>query len=212
MPLQRDFLMRMIERFAAAFFQIVAGKKTDAPEQAQLDIEDLLAEALGTSRDFALGLGPAAIDTVEPALAGELARLLLLHAEISDGLGQPSRAARARRMGFRAIERALDRPGTEFATLGASQLRTHFDAIAAVIAESSLHAACVNSHRAAEARRDWADAEDWLFFALDLRSDEDLIAQGRAFYDRLAALPPEDLESGGLTHVEVSESLAELDS
>ena len=211
MALHRDFLMRMIEKLAAAFFQIVAGKVTDAPEQVLIDIEDLLAEALGTSRDFALGLGPEAIDNVEPGLAAELARLLLLHATIASQLGQVDRARRARTMGFRAIERAFDRPTTQFAQLAAAQLREHVDAILADITPDRAAAAFMLAHETAVAAHEWGEAEDWLFFALDAASTAQRISIGRTFYARLLALGADDLEAGGLTREEVTQGVAELD-
>lgn len=212
MALHRDFLMRMIEKLAAAFFRIAAGKAHEAPEQALIDIEDLLAEALGTSRDFALGLGPAAIDTVEPALAAELARLLLLHTKISEGLGQPDRARRSRQMGFRALERALERPSTEFARLAAAQLREHLDALTVHLPAPELARACMGAHRTAAEAKMWGDAEDWLFFALELESDAERLKAGLAFYTRLQALNADELEAGGLTREELAESASELAS
>ncbi len=210
MALHRDFLMRMIEQLSAAFFRIVAGQGTDAPEQALIDIEDLLAGALGSSRDFALGLGPAAIDTVEPPLAAELARLLLLHAQLSEELGQGDRAQRARRMGFRAIERALERPGTEFARLAAAQLREHIDSLAPRVGAEPLGRACLGAHQTAVEVRQWSDAEDWLFFALESAATPQSLATGHAFYQRLLAMSDVELAAGGLSRDEVVESSLEL--
>lgn len=210
MVLHRDFMMRMIEQLAAAFFRILAGKSSESPEQAQLEIEDLLADVLGTSREFALGQGPAAIDTVGPALAAQLGRLLLLHGDLSEEIEQPARARRAREMGFRALERALEQPGTEFAQLAAEQLREHFEVLAGVASREALVDACIGAHLVGVESRAWDDAEDWLFFALDLGAREQDVVRGREFYARLAALPQAELEAGGLTNREVADGAGEL--
>lgn len=208
--LQRDFLMRMLERLADAFFRIAAGKATEDPEQSLFEIEDLLAEALGTSREYALGLGPAAMDTVEPALASELSRLLLLHGRLSDQAGRPDRATRARRMGLRAIERALERPSTDFAKLAAGQLREHLDDLVPLMTPEALAALCMAAHRASVHARAWAEAENWAFFALEVERPAH-VAEVHAFYVQLLELSDEELEAGGLTRIEVEESHREID-
>lgn len=213
MALTQDFLMRMLEKLAAAFFRILAGRESEDPEQAQIDIENLLAEALGTSRAFVLGLGPAAIDTVEPPLAAQLARLLCLHATLSERLNNPDRAARAWRMGFRGVERALTRPGTDFATIGAATLREHLAAFEPVILTEPLAEACVAAHEHAFKLRQWADAEDWIFFAMELAPQNSAFrATARQFYVALLDLTAEQLEAGNLTHAEVHAALDALEA
>jgi hypothetical protein len=62
-----------------------------------------------------------------------------------------------------------------------------------------------------EALGRYADAEDALFAAIDEEPDNTaLVDAGIAFYQRLLALPAEQLEAGDLPPEEVRESLAEL--
>lgn len=211
MVLQRDFLMRQIAQLAEAFINIVAGKGQEAPEEARTEIDDLVADVLGTSPHFVLGQGAAAMEMLDPALAAEVSRLLLLHAELSDELQDDSKAEKARKMAFEGLRVALDRPTAGFATLAAEQLRDHYRALEPVVERAALIETFMAAFRTAAHHHDWDDAEDWLFFALQAEPTEARLHEGLEFYQRLEALSDKELSEGGLSRAEVRESAAELE-
>jgi hypothetical protein len=209
--MQRDFLMRMIAKLSQAFFRIVAGKSVDDPEQAIVEIEDLLSEALQSPREFVLGQGPAAIETLEASLAAEVARLLMLHGDISERLGDRAKARRARIMGLHALKRAMDRPDAEFAKMASTVLRDGIDVITRISLQTDMADTCMAAHQVARAHGQWDDAEDWLFWALELESDGERVAAGEDFYEFLGTLDEETLAEGGLSESEIEDGRRELE-
>ena len=209
MALHRDFMMRMLEKLSAAFFRMVAGKTDEAPEQVLLEIEELVAETLNTSPQFALA-GPAAIETVHPSLAAELARLLLLHGRLSEKLGRADRALRARTMAVRAIQRALERPNAGFATVAVQQMREHRDLVVELFEPAQWGALCMNAHQWAIGNESWTEAEDWAFFAVEADPSHEVAV--RTFFQDLLDQPDDVIEAGGLTRAEVLQSLADLEA
>lgn len=211
MVMQRDFLMRMIHRLTEAFLRIVAGKALQDPQQALHEIEDLVADAMGSHPQFVLGQGNEAIDTLQPALAAQVGRLLLLHAQLCDELGHDS--ARSRAMGFRALQIALKRPEADFSTIAAVQLREHFETLGQVADAPTLALTCLQAHAVHRQRGQFADAEDFLFFALELDAENPGVAiTGKTFYDQLEAASDTELLEGGLDPEEVAESRADFEA
>ena len=209
MVMQRDVLMRMIQRVADAFLRIVAGKALQDPQQALLEIEDLVADAMGTHPTFVMGQGDAAVEMLQPALAAQIGRLLLLHGEGAESIDRDP--TRGRSMGLRALELALERPGPDFSALARDVLREHLDVLTRTFPAPRLAADCMAAHRVSVERGDWADAEDWLFWALDLEATPARVDEGRAYFARLADVSDEELEAGGLRRAEIEESLEELE-
>lgn len=212
MVLHRDFMMRMIRKLSQAFFRIVAGKSVEDPEQSILEIEDLISEALGTPREFVLGQGPAAIETLPASLAAEVGRLLMLHGNLSEELGDEAKALRARRMGFHSLRRAMERPDADFATMASEQFREAIDAISSVTPADPLAEACMLGHQVARADERWDDAEDWLFWALEVKPGEEQLTAGREFFEFLRTLDEEALEEGGLAADDIDDAIRELET
>lgn len=204
MPLHRDYLMRTIQRLADAFFRILAGKAVEQPEEARDEIEQALSEVLGVAARYVMGQGPAAMDTLDEPVAAEVGRLLLLHAKTSERVGDSASMHRASAMALAALNRALDPPYSDRTELAAEQLSQHLDPLRTLLGEDRVSTACLKAFEWQEAQKQWAEAENWLFRALDL-SDAHR-ERALAFYDRLLSLDDATLVAGGLPRKEVEES------
>ncbi len=206
MVLHRDFLMRAIQRLADVFFRIATKNEVETPEEARDEIEQALGEMLGVEKRFVMGQGPAAMESLDTALAAETCRLLFLHAKLceEDGLDPTNSATLA----AAALERAFGRPYTERTSLAAEQLEEHRDPLLHVVGDEAVASLAMGAFRWCEWKKAWAEAEDWLFLAVELEPVHRV--EGVAFYRRLLEMDDDDLEAGDLPRAEVEDSLTEL--
>ena len=200
MVLHRDFLMRSIQRLAAAFVSLVTRSATE-PEEVREEIEDLVSEVLDTQSHFLFSVGPEVVETVDRALAVEIARLMFLHA----GLEKASNAQSTRSMSLAlaATRRAVSLGRTEAIAAGAELLREHAQLIAATLGPAALSDVWWEVFESQAAARAYADAEDAAFFALELGPAPERIDATHRFFESLLELADVDLSGGGLNRDEI---------
>lgn len=206
MVLHRDFLMRSIERLVAVFLRVATQKDISEPEELQDEIEEAIGEVLGVAGPFALAQGPQAIETLEPAVAAEVARLLFVHARLSEKSGRDVRVAAE--LAVVALRRGLDPPFGEWTELAAEQLLEHADGLETLFGATNVSELFMAAFRWRSSQRDYAEAENWLFAAAEREPRH--AAEGVAFYESALELMDHELERGGLPRDEVEESLHEL--
>lgn len=197
--LQRDFLMRMIERLAGAFARAIhAGDDIDPPEQLRL-LESSVSEVFHTPSSLIHLIPERDLREHATHTRAHLGRVFCLLATLHPD--PPKRRAHAARA-FICLEDLL---GQEAPTGPPFHESLHAAFRAAPPQDTTPWLALFDHARS---RGDYAGAEDVLFDALD--SGADLTTQGLSFYDDLLAMDDDAIALGGLTRDEAAESRAEI--
>jgi len=212
MAIQQDFLMRVIEKLAAAFFRIIAGKVDDEPAEAIREIENALAEALNTRRETLYAQPPDLFDDFDARLAAQVGRMFALHATLSARLGRKRDMERSLRMAIAALRKGLVTDVDEAGPIAADTLDELLEGeLPLPLDEAEVGGLFRDLFEYNVALRRWADAEDHLFHALRFSDDADALRRrGIRFYDMLLELDDEDLDEGGLPRDEVVEAREDL--
>ena len=215
MPVRRDYIMRMVEKLAGTFEEIVA--EGDAGEREDLQrIDRALAEAF-RARPETLHLQiDHGIEEIDERLAAEVGRLLELRTRVADGLGNADLSERSLRFAFRSLVQGAemsfhDAERGDKTPLDLLRDVLRSDRTARIMPTDDIAEAWRVVFRIEAERQHFPQAEDALFLALDIGGDPiELIREGVRFYERLTDLPDQVLERRGLPRAEVDEALKEL--
>jgi len=211
---QQDYLMRQLEQAAQALGRILRKALGGDPAAALAMFDEAYQPLLGVGARVVSTLSETQLLTLltsgsSPDLrrVASVLKVLTTEGDIYRQAGQERDAAKRYRRalvlaGFLAArsQEALDRE------IAAALVGHAADMDLGLDAADRLQLAHV-----LEGLGRYADAEDALFEAIDQEpANTALVDAGIAFYQRLLALPEEQLDAGDLPAVEVRESLAEL--
>lgn len=209
--LQQDFLMRAIQNLTAAFARLVR-MRGDSPEQARVEIEDLLAEQLGTRRELLFAQTLDVLERVEPGLAAYYGKYFALHAAISRELGSVEDARESLMWARGAYARGLsgtENEGTKEAESGLTELlRTEL--VEEMLRVDEVRASYLLLYDFGERHQRLPEAEDALFAALELGAGEELRQRAIRFFESVAKRGDLYYEEHGLSAREVAAVVREL--
>lgn len=214
MPLKDDLLQRSIEQIARSLAWL-AGRVRDAEaaEEVRGQLEDAYRDHLGVAGDTLRRLSTdQVLDVLSSAgsLDGDrafvVAALLELDAEVPDP--DESRGAALR---MRALELYAEAGAVR---VGRVDLPERVQRLRAALRDYQLSSgAYARLLRYLEADGRLAEAEDLLFEWLeDAGATRVVVAEGRAFYERLLARDDAALEAGRLPRAEVREGIAAFEA
>ena len=213
MVVQRDIIMRMVERLADAFDEVVAeGSSGDHESIARID--QALADAF-RARPETLHLEVnREIDDLDGRMAAEAGRLLVVRSRIADRLGRAELSSRSLEFALRSLVQAADQTFQTGESTPSELLRDLLrgDETAEVLSDAEIAEGWFVVFEAEADRQNLTAAEDALFAGLELAGWPDQrVRHGLRFYERVAELPDEVLERRGLPRTEVEEAVAELE-
>ncbi|KLU60195.1 hypothetical protein CEB3_c36260 [Peptococcaceae bacterium CEB3] len=213
---EKDYFMKIVEQFSTAIARIMGLKAEGKIEESQEVLDEILTNFTGLSKEV-LGVLPFGIliekvsgnrqTNGEKALM--LAELLSQQANIYE---IEEKTSEAKNLYFKSlnirITIALD-GDTELFEQNKDKINQLMDKLRRSVLpkESKLLLFKYYEHV-----KDYARAEDVLFELMDENEvNDDLLAQGTAFYKRLVDTDPIELEKGNLPIDEVLEGLANLE-
>jgi hypothetical protein len=213
--LKHDYILRLIEQLARVFAALLQRLQEGRHDECRRELEDTLHQLTGLSlglvgslslRDLLAML--QSLDGPDLARCLALAELLYLDALDREARGDEEGALAAR---VRALTLYLEvLLGFQHEALREAEGRA--EKLIEGLREHDLPLETLSRlFRHFEATGRFARAEDVLFEMLELGQDQDeLVAAGIVFYQRLLELGDSALETGGLPRDEVEESLAQL--
>jgi hypothetical protein len=212
MVVQRDIIMRMVEKLADAFDEVVAEGAGD--RQSLTRIDEALADAF-RARPETLHLEVnREIDDLDGRMAAEAGRLLVVRSRIAERLGRAELSSRSLDFALRSLLQAADATFQTGESTPSELLRDLLreEETAEVLSDAEIAEAWFVVFRAEADRQNLTAAEDALFAGLELADwPDERVRQGLRFYQRVADLPDEVLDRRGLPREEVEEAVAELE-
>ena len=204
---ERDYLIRLITQAAKAIGAVMGLKEQQKKEQALEQIDEFLGKELRMKTRIAMGLsdeGLLAMLSVggipNPESTAIIAAFLQEEAELLDDMGRTDesvpRFAKALRLSLYVLRENGEIDGWD--------LTARIERLLASLAPYVWDAATIRAvWQWRESCGQWASAEDLLY---ELREQAGIeLAEGLAFYDRLAAQGDESLAAGGLPRSELEE-------
>ena len=211
---QRDYLMRQIEQAAQALGRILRKALGGDPTAALAMFDQAYQPLLGVGARVVSTLNETQLLTLLTSGSSPDLRRVASVLEVLKTEGDLHQQAGHEHEAAKCYRRALVLAGFLAARSQEALDRDVAIALAGHAAKLDLGLSAADRLQLAhvlEALGRYADAEDALFEAVDEEpANTALVDAGIAFYQRLLALSPEQLEAGGLPVDEVRESLAEL--
>ena len=203
---RKDYLMRYIELLGDYLRRRAYGKQDGELDSEIAAALQLRLEELEDLSDEWLKSRLSTADEVDPWRALMASELALSVGQLRVAEERPLAAAFV----FERAATCLDWAMRGDLGPAAARVADHVDALALALrsAEVDADARAIVMRRAEEAGR-FSVVEDLLF---DLANDgwPEALTWGEAFYDRLAALEPDDLRAGGLDPADLAEDRADL--
>lgn len=213
---QRDYIMRVIEEMCGVILYLVGLRRDGESPQVVAAIERETERILGIDVGVLRGMGPE--EAIEAARRARLTRPGVTEAEWwisfavfweeSAALHQdddPDAAGQAEQISTLALDHI---PTDESSSETLARMVAAYDASEPLPASFKTVLWLVHERFGA-----YGHAEDWLFDLLESDpSNARLLQRASTFYQRLEALPDDELTSGGLPRAEVLEGRAHVRS
>jgi len=215
--INKDYILRMAERFGRYLAIIIGLRQSNKHEEALIYIDDLFLQTTGLTTGFINSaseemllnmVSPMGVLNVEKCLW--IAILLKEEADIYDDMGQPTESYYRYLKSLSFFLEVSLRDGA----FQEMDIDTSITDILNKLAEYELPLKTKNKLFRYFARTgSYAKAEDILFEMLETEgpvNKDDIVKQGIAFYTGLMKKSDADLRTGNLSREEVGEGLAQL--
>lgn len=193
-----DYLVRLIEKLSAAFFNLVAGKVSTPEETVASDIERMLAESLNANPLFLFSHLDAVLEECDPRLGFQLTRLLKLHGEAVDDSKADKSFTYAAKFAQIALGAPQHREETRNLLRALHQSTTLPPEILDTMMEVEVTEGAI------------AFAEDLLFAGLEIAPTDARVDRGIRFYEALEELDTSALNRGNFSKEEIEEGREQL--